>query len=131
MFKVKKQFSSIIYICLISFIVLLFIINNDKVMAMNKNNYERINDKGKQISNNESSDDSDAEVNDFFHLFKLLNQLLKKTKKKFNKIKEKNSLFEEASAEDIEAAHILLDIKNSDKKPKKLNLDLNDIPKEN
>ncbi|MBP3059561.1 hypothetical protein FEF22_002120 [Texas Phoenix palm phytoplasma] len=55
MFKVKKQFSSIIYICLISFIGLLFIINNNKVMAMNKNNYERINnkDKGKKIANNE------------------------------------------------------------------------------
>nr|WP_083985308.1 SVM family protein [Maize bushy stunt phytoplasma] len=38
MSKVKNQFSRIIYICLISFIGLLFMNNNNKVMAMNSDN---------------------------------------------------------------------------------------------
>ncbi|MBP3059288.1 hypothetical protein FEF22_000600 [Texas Phoenix palm phytoplasma] len=131
MFKVKKQFSSIIYICLISFIGLLFIINNNKVMAMNKNNSEikiRKN-KGKQIANNVPIT---KEVDEFF-------QLLQKAKKNIQQIRENNPFLHKASVEEIEE-HISLSIKReseyikkSIKNRKKIDLedlDFNTIPKE-
>ncbi|MFR0367902.1 SVM family protein [Candidatus Phytoplasma palmae] len=127
MFKIKKQFSNIIYICLISFIVLFFIISNDKVMAMDKNNSEIRKNKGKEICTNESSDDE--EVDDFMELF----QILKSAKQKIQQIREKHphlkrSFPKEDSFKELEAAKILLDLRKGSKKRQKI--DLNTIPEE-
>ncbi|WP_017191936.1 SVM family protein [Poinsettia branch-inducing phytoplasma] len=116
MFKLKNQLN-IIYLCLITFIGLLFMNNNNLVMAMENN-------KNKQILQNEQP--IDKEVNDFF-------RLLKKQKEIIKNIKQKHPHLQNASIKEIEQ-WICSDIdqkvesQSSNKKQKTKNFDLNVVP---
>ncbi|MFR0367901.1 SVM family protein [Candidatus Phytoplasma palmae] len=123
MFKIKKQFSNIIYICLISFIVLFFIISNDKVMAMDKNNSEIRKNKGKEICTT-TNEPSDEEVDEFF-------RKLKRAKQSIQQIRENNPHLKKSSVGEIEA-YILSSIKRESEKSnkKRQKIDLNVIPEE-
>ncbi|MBS2126382.1 SVM family protein ['Fragaria x ananassa' phyllody phytoplasma] len=64
MFKLKNQFKTI-YFCLITFIGLLFIFNNNQIMAMN--NQDNISNK--KNNNNETPMHKDFQQQNLFKLF--------------------------------------------------------------
>uniref|UniRef100_UPI0004752F3A hypothetical protein n=1 Tax=Italian clover phyllody phytoplasma TaxID=1196420 RepID=UPI0004752F3A len=94
------------------------ITSNNSVMAMTNN-------KGKQISINEPSDE---EVNSFF-------ELLKSSKKHIQKIKQKYPYLKNASSREIEEWALYGVVKQQQNQPKHINkkqktIDLNTIPEE-
>ncbi|MBS2126617.1 SVM family protein ['Fragaria x ananassa' phyllody phytoplasma] len=116
MFQLKKQFK-IIHLCLITFIGLLFIINNHQLIAMQNN-------KNKQIL--QKAQPTDEEVNDFF-------RLVKKQKEIIQNIKQKYPLLHNASVKEIEewvCSDINLKTESQSSNKKTTNLDLNTIPEE-
>ncbi|MCQ9618819.1 MAG: SVM family protein [Candidatus Phytoplasma pruni] len=106
MLKLKNQFK-IIYLCLITFISLLFIIDNNQIMGMDSN-------KGKQILNNKinNSNFNELEFNEFCKLIEQRKQITQLQKI----INSKNISIKETKSE------------SSNKKRKAL--DLNTIPED-
>ncbi|WP_341266361.1 SVM family protein [Candidatus Phytoplasma fraxini] len=116
MIKLKNQFK-IIYLCLITFIGLLFIFNNHQIMAMQNN-------KNKQILQKEQP--NDEEVNDVFRLVKKQKEIIKNIKKQHPHLQNASiKEIEQWICSDIDQK---LESQPSNKKQKNQNFDLNIIP---
>ncbi|QYC31202.1 SVM family protein [Paulownia witches'-broom phytoplasma] len=114
MFKLKKH---LLLFKIVLFLVLgLFLIaNNHQVMAMENN-------KGKQILNDEPSD---QEINNFF-------KLVKKSQENIKQLKQKYPHLKNASIKEIENfLSFNINQQQTNNNNKKRKLDLNTIPEEN